>query len=173
MTGDSMSAIISKCGQYRYRLERPAQLPTGRGPALFIMLNPSTADATADDPTIRRCRAFAHNWGCDGVIVANLYALRATDPAELWTHPRPVGPRNNGHLRELAVGAAEIVCAWGAHARQARVQEVVSMLRASDARLRCLGITKDGAPRHPLYVRGDQPLLDWNVPAPAGAARRR
>ena len=83
-----MSAIISACGQYRYQLTREAhdQFAT-RGPALFIMLNPSTADAELDDPTIRRCRGFAKAWDCAGIVVANLYALRATDPAALWTHP--------------------------------------------------------------------------------------
>ena len=75
-----MSAIISACGQYRYQLTREAhdQFAT-RGPALFIMLNPSTADAELDDPTIRRCRGFAKAWDCAGIVVANLYALRLAE----------------------------------------------------------------------------------------------
>ena len=157
-----MSAIISPCGQYRYRLDRPGDLTATRGPAVFIMLNPSTADATTDDRTIGRCRAFAQAWGCNGLVVANLYAYRATKPADLWLAADPIGPDNDEHLIQVAAGAGEIVCAWGAEARPDRVAAVARMLTDAGAKLRCLGITKlAGAPRHPLYVRGDQPLIPW------------
>lgn len=163
-----MTAIISKCGQYRYRLERPGDLMATRGPAVFIMLNPSTADATEDDATIRRCRRFAESWGCNGIVVVNLYALRATDPRELWQHAAAIGPRNDQHLRNAVTGAGEVICAWGANARQDRVLAVTEILRAVGAALRCLGTTKHGAPRHPLYVRADTKLVDW--PLPEGGA---
>jgi hypothetical protein len=158
-----MSAIISACGQYRYMLSRAGDIAAPRGPALFIMLNPSTADAEMDDPTIRRCRAFARAWGCAGIQVVNLYALRSTDPAALWEHPDPVGPENDNWLTRIALAATEVVCAWGANAQPSRVREVAAMLAEHGVRLKCLGTTKSGAPRHPLYVRGDQPLIDWSA----------
>jgi len=156
-----MSAIISDCGQYRYQLNRAAHdRYTTCGPALFIMLNPSTADAALDDPTIRRCRGFAKSWDCAGIIVANLYALRATNPAELWVHADPVGPDNEMHLAALIREHDTIVCAWGANAKRDRVAQVRKMFHRN-SRPMCLGMTKAGAPRHPLYVRGDKPLIDW------------
>lgn len=157
-----MSAIISECGTYRYLLTRPSEVEhPDRSTALFIMLNPSTADASLDDPTIRRCRGFARTWGCAGITVANLYALRATDPAALLCHPDPVGPECDQHLFSLAKEYGDVVCAWGANAKPDRAARVVEMLREAGARLWCLGMTKHGHPRHPLYVRGDQPLIPW------------
>jgi len=144
-------------------LSRAGDLTATRGPALFIMLNPSTADASLDDPTIRRCRGFAETWGCNGIQVVNLYAMRSTDPDALWNHPDPVGPENDQWLVSAANDAEEIVCAWGADAKQSRVLEVMRMLTFGGARLKCLGTTKNGSPRHPLYVRGDQPLIDWSA----------
>lgn len=156
-----MSAIISTCGQYRYQLSRePHDLYTTRGPALFIMLNPSTADAALDDPTIRRCRSFAKSWDCSGIVVANLYALRAPNPADLWKHADPVGPDNDMYLAALLQEHETIVCAWGANARPERVLAVKKMFRRQSTPV-CLGTTKFGAPRHPLYMRGDQPLIEW------------
>ena len=159
-----MSAIISDCGQYRYELARPtSDMHPTCGPALFIMLNPSTADASLDDPTIRRCRGFAKAWDCDGIIVANLYALRATSPSTLWMHADPVGPDNDMHLAALIREHETIVCAWGVNAKPERVAKIKSMLHRL-SRPMCLGVTKDGAPRHPLYIRADQPLVDWSAP---------
>jgi hypothetical protein len=159
-----VSAIISPCGQYRYRLEREGDMVESyfADPLPFIMLNPSTADATLDDPTIRRCRAFAKALGYAGIVVVNLYALRSTDPTKLWQHADPVGPDNDTWLIDAAHRSPEIVCAWGANARPDRVAYVAEILKSAGARLRCLGTTKDGAPRHPLYVGGDQPLIDWS-----------
>lgn len=159
-----MKAIISPCGQYRYALTRPSIRPPGKGAALFCMLNPSTADATVDDPTIRRCRGFADAWDCNGIAVVNLYALRSTDPKGLNGHPDPVGPENDHYLREFAREFKDVVCAWGANANPGRALQVANIFRSAGARLWCLGTTKDGAPRHPLYVRGDQPLIEWLNP---------
>jgi hypothetical protein len=131
--------------------------------ALFVMLNPSTADAQLDDPTIRRCRGFSKLWDCNGLAVANLYALRSTNPTALWTHPDPVGPDNDDYLRKFARECGDVVCAWGANAKPDRVARVASILADAGARLWCLGTTKDGAPRHPLYVRADQPLIEWRA----------
>lgn len=157
-----MTAKISECGQYRYLLTRKSELEyPEKSTALFIMLNPSTADAEQDDNTIRRCRSFARGWGCAGITVANLYAYRATNPAELWTVDDPVGPDNDRELAALAREYGEAVCAWGANAKQERVDQVVEIFRKVGARLWCLGTTKSGAPRHPLYIKGDQPLIEW------------
>lgn len=157
-----MTAIISACGTYRYLLTRPTEnmLPE-RGTALFVMLNPSTADATEDDPTIRRCRGFARAWGCAGLTVANLYALRSTDPAALRRHADPVGPDNDMYLSRLGREYGDVVCAWGKHASPERVAAVVALLNAAGARLWCLGANKDGSPKHPLYIRADQQLARW------------
>lgn len=161
----SESAVISTCGTYRYVLTRPSEVVhPDRGTALFLMLNPSTADATQDDPTIRRCRGFARSWGCAGLTVGNLFALRATDPAALQQHAAPIGPYNDDWLRRLAAEHMDVVCAWGALPfAAARASDVALLLRAAGARLWCLGTTKHGAPRHPLHVRGDQSLIPWEV----------
>ena len=151
------AAVISDCKMYRYFLLRgdENQLP-------FIMLNPSTADETLDDPTIRRCMSFAKTFGYNGIVVMNLYAFRATNPKELLTCADPVGPENDKWLLELS-RYDEVVCAWGANAKLDRVKEVYDMLVANGVKLKCLGITKHGAPRHPLYIKADQPLIDWEL----------
>jgi hypothetical protein len=151
-------AVISACGQYRYRLTRW----WGGGKFLFlpfVMLNPSTADADIDDPTIRRCMAFARRENAGGIIVVNLYAFRATKPAMLKTTSDPVGPGNYDHLEIMAIESdrTPIVCAWGAGANDA-AQEFLEIAEQQSSYLVCLGKTKDGHPRHPLYVRGDQPF---------------
>lgn len=114
-----------------------------------------------DDPTIRRCRGFAKLWDCNGIAVANLYGLRSTDPAALWLHADPVGSDNDAYLRQFAREYGDVVCAWGVNARPERVSAVNTILRDAGAHLWCLGTTKDGSPRHPLYVRADQPLIEW------------
>ncbi len=159
-------AIISDCGSYRYLLTRPSEVARpDRGTALFLMLNPSTADAEVDDPTIRRCRGFAKAWGCNGLTVANLFALRSTDPAVLLSHADPIGPLNDDWLRRLAREYGDVVCAWGAHSMAVgRSAAVAEIMRKAGARLWCLGTTKQGFPRHPLYVRGDQQLVEWTEP---------
>lgn len=157
-------AKISECGQYRYWLSRRwGELRAGRPPIVFVMLNPSTADHEIDDPTIRRCISFAKREMAHGLMVMNLFALRATDPMALRTHPDPVGPENDDEIRRLlGDGYATVVCAWGAHSVAATRAEAFVRLTAGRS-MYCLGMTKHGDPRHPLYVRRDQPL----VPFPA------
>lgn len=153
-------AVISDCNSYRYRLTRH----WGLGPALaFVMLNPSTADADIDDPTIRRCMGFARRQGCGGIIVANLFALRSTDPSALKCRAFAFGAGNYDALTTVARDAAEshlpVVCAWGAGGTLNGGDEIaIDILRSAGAGLSCLGKTKDGHPRHPLYVKGDQPM---------------
>lgn len=152
------SAHLSACGAYRYRLER--QWDQGRPKVAFIMLNPSTADADQDDPTIRRCIGFAKSWGFGGLIVGNLFALRSTDPGALYRHPDPVGPDNDKHLGAIARSAEQVVCAWGTHgkllARGLRVSELLA-----DFNLSALKITADGLPGHPLYIAGNTQPRAW------------
>lgn len=154
-----MSAVISACGLYRYLLQR--EWLGGYGRALFVMLNPSTADATQDDPTIRRCIGFAKAWGCAGLEVVNLYAYRATKPADMLAAGDPIGPANDSHIRAAAHRAKVIVAAWGANAARDRSVAVRSLL--SDHTMHALGLTKDGHPRHPLFVRGDAQLISFGV----------
>lgn len=151
-------AEISDCGLYRYMLRRVWDPELGL--VHWIMLNPSTADASFDDPTIRRCMAFARAWGYGGIYVSNLFAYRTTDPSLLpLLNEACVGPDNDKWI-ELGVCWPLIVCAWGANPRAAvRAKHVVKMLRDAGADPRCLGTTKDGHPRHPLYVKSDQPAV--------------
>jgi hypothetical protein len=138
---------------YRYRLER--RWSAGRGHCGFIMLNPSTADEGSDDPTIRRCIGFAEGWGYSGLIVGNLFALRAADPAALLAACDPVGGRANAQaLVDLIDEATLIVCAWGHFSAVGdRGREAIALVRERGRVPYCLGLTKHGDPRHPLYLR--------------------
>lgn len=155
------SAIFSKCGTYRYTLTRRISQPIRWvRPALFIMLNPSTADEIKDDPTIRRCISFAKREGCTGLTVVNLFALRATNPKELLKHEDPIGPENDKIIQDMLrlhrIGI--VVAAWGAHPlAHERGKKVMKMF---DGNILCLGTTKDGSPRHPLYVKSAQELVE-------------
>lgn len=162
MSGDiERSAVISDDGLYRYELRRT----WGDGPSMtFAMLNPSTADASLDDPTIRRCMGFARREGCDGIVVVNLFALRVTRPVHLFDGTiadDPNGPDNRDHVFDaLDSRTGPIVCAWGACPLVGR-SSVYGMLRKWSVERHCLGTTSLGAPRHPLYTRADQPLEVW------------
>ena len=161
------SANISPDGLYRYSLHRDWRADDERPYwVTFIMLNPSTADADLDDPTIRRCIGFAKRMGGTGLAVVNLYAYRATKPADMLAATDPVGPKNDWALAMFLSMALDhgfpVIAAWGANARADRVAEVRAMHGAQ--RLQCLGITKDGAPRHPLYLRADAELMPLSEP---------
>jgi len=127
---------------------------------LWIGLNPSTADENQLDPTLTRIRGFTQREGADGFWMGNLFGLRTPYPKEMMSAPDPVGPENDAALLEAAGQCERIVAAWGTvGAFQDRAQAVVKLLAGFD--LWCLGTTKDGHPRHPLYVRADQPLVRW------------
>jgi hypothetical protein len=146
------SAVVSGCGKYRYYLHR--RLGEGRRAATFIMLNPSTADHEVDDPTIRKVMGFASRWGCDELHVVNLFAFRATRPADLRAATDPVGSENREWLRrgvELACDG-RVICAWGTHGAYLGQDEAVLGWIRGICRPTCLGLTRDGRPRHPLYV---------------------
>ncbi len=142
-------AVFDRSGRYRYRLWR--RWADGGEVVAFVMLNPSTADGERDDATIRRCAGFARAWGFAAMTVVNLFALRATDPARLRRARDPVGPGNDRHIAEAAAGADALVIAWGAHgALGGRDRAVLALL--AGCRPACLGLTRTGQPRHPLYL---------------------
>lgn len=162
-------ARFSPCGRYRYVLTRDVSILNPRL-VNFVMLNPSTADATVDDPTIRRCIGYARAWDYGHLVVTNLFAYRATDPRALKSEDDPVGPDNGEYIATWATHADLIVVAWGAHgAYLDRSAAVLAQLRAIGKVPHYLARTKRGQPCHPLYLPADlQPLpLDQEAPAHA------
>lgn len=125
------------------------------------MLNPSTADGTVDDPTIRRCMRFARDWGFSRLVVRNLFAWRATDPAELSRVSDPIGGRAGDRALQAATRADRIVVAWGAFVPHDRTQRAARLLHDSQAW--CLGVTQSGQPRHPLYVPASRQLQPFDL----------
>ena len=151
-------AIISECGRYRYVLTRGLNTPLRHvKPVLFIMLNPSTADAIEDDPTIRRCIYFAEREGCTSLAVVNLFALRATNPNDLMVAENPEGAENNFHIAEQVKKhrLGLIIAAWGSN-KFARFR--ADFVCKNFGPFLCLGRTKNGSPRHPLYLAKTTPL---------------
>jgi hypothetical protein len=155
------SAIISECGDYRYQLGRT----WGDGPIVtFIMLNPSIASAELDDPTIRRCFSFAQREGAGGISVVNLFAFRATKPTNMMTALDPIGPENDEYIQRWVgseIGSSRLVIAgWGASPFAAkRFKQICERGVLNPESWKCLEKTKSGAPKHPLYIRGDAPLI--------------
>lgn len=155
-------AVFDQTRTYRYLLERR----WNAGPsALFVMLNPSSADATENDPTIRRCVAFARREGAAALSVVNLFALRSPNPGILRVHPDPVGPANDAVLRDAVHRARWVIGAWGTHGTLHARGNAMSTLLAP-LRPWCLGLTANGQPRHPLYLPADTPLTPYSPPTP-------
>lgn len=150
-------AVFDSTGCYRYLLQRwwDEQLP----PIGFIMLNPSQADATANDPTIRRCIGFAQSWGYGSLVVTNLFAYRATQSKLLARVSDPIGPDNDRYLLALLNQTQRVILAWGDRGTLLNRSQAVLNLLAS-RNVYCLGHNKTGQPRHPLYIRkGTQPIV--------------
>jgi len=150
------SADISPCEKYRYELRRVWD--PDKKPVLWVMVNPSTADAWDDDPTITRCVGFTRAWGFGGIVVCNLFALRATDPRSLRGHPDPRGPRNDSVLLKHAADAGLTIAGWGSKGgplgrliaeRAAQVRQVFA---AAGRPMHCLTLCRDGQPSHPLML---------------------
>ena len=146
--GTYSTATFSICGTYRYALTRVWSAK----PALaYIMLNPSKADETSNDPTIARCEKRARQLGFGGITIANLFAFCATDPTDLKAADAPVGPANRDHVIAMAGKAGMVLAAWGVHGAHRNQDQVVQgWLESHD--LFVLGLPKEGLPRHPLYV---------------------
>lgn len=158
--------ILSTCRTYRYTLWR--EWIGGHGYAMFIGLNPSTADETADDPTIRRCVAFAKAWGYSALCMANLFAFRATDPTVMKAAAAPVGEDNDQHLQRLVAGAGVVVAAWGVHGTHQGRDGVVRAMLPS---LHVLRLTKEGHPGHPLYLPKHLTPVPWQEQSTCPASR--
>lgn len=154
----SASAGFSDCRVYRYTLSRVWD--PSRPSLAFLMLNPSTADAFVLDPTIRRCKARAERLGYGGIEVRNLFAFRATKPADMRLAADPVGYENDEAIRQIL--GLTIVAAWGRHGtyrgRDAQVKRLLA-----DADVRCLKLTQGGHPSHPLYLADALELVPFNT----------
>lgn len=146
-------ARFSPCRRYRYELWRRWET----GPYLQVIgLNPSTADETNNDPTVRRCIDFAKRWGFSALCMTNAFAFRATDPDDMKAEPFPIGEENDAALASLAAGAGMILAAWGVHGSHLGRDKA---LLATLPPLHCLGVTRAGQPKHPLYIKADtQPI---------------
>ena len=143
-------ANFSACRKYRYALWRVWD--ESKPYAMFIGLNPSTADEINDDPTVRRCIQFAKDWGYGGLCMSNIFAYRATDPNDMKEVQEPVGPENDLWLKKLSKDAGIVVAAWGNHGLHlGRSSEVTSFI----PNLKYLKLNKSGEPCHPLYLRSD------------------
>lgn len=158
--------ILSNDRLYRYTLWRDWDSLFNHSYCVFIGLNPSTADETQDDPTIRRCIDFAKRWDYGALCMLNLFAYRSTDPAGLSNTSDPIGPLNNYWLNQVSNEAGIVIAAWGVHgAFIGRDCEVSKMIIPKT--VYCLGLTKDGFPRHPLYVRSDTKPTPFTPPSAA------
>lgn len=158
------AAVLSNCGTYRYRLDR------GEGRALmFLMVNPSTADADHDDATIRKCRGFAERAGFARIVVGNLFAYRATDVNELRKARDPIGPENDQHLAVMLREADMVIAAWGSLSKlpevlRRRWRDVVHLADRVPHQMKMLGRCLDGHPKHPLMVGYYAKIEPWPVP---------
>lgn len=155
-----VGALFDATRRYRYTLWR--KWGDRHKLVNFVMLNPSTADEKVLDPTVTRCVNYAHDWGYDGAYVTNLFALRSTDPRELYSCHDPVGLWNDTYLLETAKSCQLIVVAWGAHGKlKRRGIEVGKMLQPFEPQ--CFALTKEGMPRHPLYLRKSAELMPFRT----------
>lgn len=165
-TEDS-SATFSPCGQYRYTLTR--EWDDGERVA-WLMMNPSTADARVDDPTIRKCIGFSKRWGYGSLVVVNLFAIRSTYPSVINRTTTPVGPMNDCHIMEALQGCRELICAWGCGEQLIgnnayRPTQLLAKIRNEWIErvlpIRCLGRRKDGQPRHPSRLAYSTPRENY------------
>ncbi|MFT8896312.1 MAG: DUF1643 domain-containing protein [Acetobacter sp.] len=162
------TAIISPCGLYRYNLGRK----WSDGPSMtFVMINPSIADASIDDPTIRRCIGFAKREGCGAIDVVNLCAFRATDPEDMLLADDPIGPENEDYVMMALQNSVMTIAAWGANAGEViknypKVLDVVDLVQTARKVFSLGSLTKSGFPRHPLYASGDAPLIPFSGSTP-------
>jgi len=156
-------ALFSDDEKYRYILERIWDPIEKR--ILFIMLNPSTADAKKNDPTVKRCCDFAKKWGYGSIVVCNLFAYRSTNPAALVTVENPIGPENMEYIRKAMGSSDTIVAAWGNNVLPnfyiSTVHQVTEMGNVLGKDIWCLDTNENGQPVHPLYQKGDIDLKLW------------
>lgn len=170
-----MSAIISDCGKYRYRLDREVMFLGGPTYA-FFGVNPSTADATLDDATVRKWTGFVKRWGGRRFIVGNVFAYRSTDVNGLKLADDPYGPDNPTHLKNIMAEADILVPCWGDRQKldrrlQMNFDWVKARLLISGKPIKTFGFTLGGDPKHPLMLGYDTALVDWIAPTQQGETR--
>lgn len=165
-------ARFSPCGHYRYELRRSIPGATGSGVLPWVMLNPSVADATTNDLTVTKCVGFADRLGFASIVVVNLFAFVATQPLALLLASDPVGPDNDDAIRQAVGFNNLVIVAWGDSigfgpkmpaAFQRRNEHVLKLLRDRAVDVRCLGVTKSGAPRHPSRLGYNTPLVPFGL----------
>ncbi len=168
--GDDRGAVFSICRTWRYRLWRKLG---GTGPrVLFLLLNPSTADESTNDPTVARCCTRSIAWGFGLMEVCNIFAFRATDPRDMMAAPDPIGPENDGYIEQAANRAQTIICGWGEHgAHMNRGRHVTGLLRAKGYDLHCLRKNVSQHPCHPLYLPYGLPPIPLTGLPPAQPQR--
>jgi hypothetical protein len=152
--------VFSSDRRYRYVLRHAWEPLFPPKFCTWIGLNPSLADETRLDPTLRRVRAFSAASGYNGFIMTNLFAVVATDPETLYRVDDPVGPENDRYILQAVTETREVVVAWGVLGQhQKRCQSVLKMLAGFD--LMCLKETKEGYPIHPLYLARKTELIRY------------
>ncbi|MFA5385949.1 MAG: DUF1643 domain-containing protein [Eubacteriales bacterium] len=150
-------AIIDNTGDYRYSLWRIWDETKPK--ITFIMLNGSTADAEQDDPTLRRCIGYAKAWGFGSLEVVNLFGYRTTFPTELKKAADPVGAENDSYILKAIKGASMVVVAWGSNGSFKKQDKyVLGLLKNNCVEPYCIDVSKDGHPKHPLYLKADLKL---------------
>lgn len=158
---ESSGADFSDCRTFRYRLWRTWD---DKPACNFLMLNPSTADETVNDQTIRLCIGRAQRMGHGGIVVTNLFAYRATYPKDMKAAPDPVGPDNDDFILAEATAAGMVICAWGKDGKhKARDWHVRRMLQKAGVKLHAIKLTKDGFPCHPLRLSYDLVPVRFDV----------
>ncbi|PTT24203.1 hypothetical protein DBR28_18565 [Chryseobacterium sp. HMWF028] len=156
------AALISECGQYRYQLMR---IWSNEPLIMFLMLNPSTADDQNDDATIRRCIDYAKRWNYGGIIVCNLFAYRSTNPKNLLSCNDPIGKRNTSVIKWSARKVDKVICAWGNSKIVDKLLKVYPEYEPLKdvSNLRYLELSKDGTPKHPLYLKSNLMPLEFKI----------
>ena len=155
------NTVLSSCKKYRYQLWREwgVDKTASSSYVVFVGLNPSTADESTDDPTLRRCIGFSQDWGYESLCMVNLFAYRTTNPKNLRTAKSPVGKRTNRFLLDAIDNADIVVAAWGNNGMFLdRDKEVMKMITRKTY---CLGLTKYNQPKHPLYIQKKQSLIEF------------
>jgi len=168
--GARSGAEISECGQYRYVLWRRWAWHGYAHQVMFVGLNASTADGCKNDATIRRCVRYAKDWGYSGMLMLNAYGYRATDPKVMLAAADPIGPHNDEALSYRRSQAGLVVACWGVNCPPGRANAVLGLLMCP---VYCLGVTKNGQPKHPVRLRADlKPELYW-TPGQASVETRQ
>ncbi|MGB7251336.1 MAG: DUF1643 domain-containing protein [Phormidesmis sp.] len=158
------TAIFDPTGRYRYQLTRRWQT---HGPTVtFVMLNPSRADATCDDPTLRACVQFAQRWDYAALSVVNLFGYCTAYPSQLKEAINPIGPENDAYVLRSVAAAQRVVLAWGNWGGlYGRDRTILNLLSPYRSKLHCIQLNRSGHPRHPLYIKRDLPLQPFTAPA--------